>query len=80
MQNAVQCMLDIKKLILGVVRPLKIGLCHLMTPGLSKDIQYHVWPHFFKNLLITRSDIKWADSLVIAYGYFNLGFVWVYMG
>ena len=42
MQNAVQCMLDIKKLILGVVRPLKIGLCPLMTPGLGKDIQYHV--------------------------------------
>ena len=23
------------------------GLCCLMTPGLSKDIQCHVWPHFF---------------------------------
>ena len=24
-----------------------IGLCCLMTPGLSKDIQCHVWPYFF---------------------------------
>ena len=39
----------------------------------------------FLNLQITRSDIrphiKWAVSLVIAYGHFNLpqGFVWVGM-
>ena len=24
------------------------GLCYLMTPGLSKDIQCPVWPHFFQ--------------------------------
>ena len=39
----------------------------------------------FLNLQITRSDIrphiKWAVSLVIAYGHFNLphGFMWVYI-
>ena len=39
----------------------------------------------FLNLHITRSDIrhhvKWAVSLVIAYGHFNLprGFVWVHV-
>ena len=39
----------------------------------------------FLNLPITRSDIrphiKWAVSLMIAYGHFNFpqGFVWVYM-
>ena len=42
--------------------------------------------HTFQNLQITRTDfrphIKWAVSMVIAYGYFNLpqGFVWVCMG
>ena len=41
---------------------------------------------FFLRLQITRSGIrphqKWAVSLVIAYGHFNLpwGFVWVCMG
>ena len=40
----------------------------------------------FLKLQITRSDIrphiKWAVSLVIAYGQFNFpqGFMWVYMG
>ena len=54
-------------------------LCYLMTPGLMYD-------HNFLNLQITRSDIrpriKWAVSLVIAYGHFNLpqGIVWVCMG
>ena len=45
-------------------------LCCLMTPALSKDIRCQVWPYFFLNLQITRSDIKsrikWAVSLVIA--------------
>ena len=36
----------------------RFGLCCLMTPGLSKDIQCHVRPCFFLNLQITRSDIK----------------------
>ena len=59
-----------------------LGLCCLMTPGLSKDIRVHTFP----NLQFTRSDIrphiKWAVSLVIAYGHFNLpqGFVWVCKG
>ena len=58
-------------------------LCSLMTPGLSNDIRCHVWPYFSKSQ-ITRSDIrphlKWAVSLVTAYGHFNFsqGFVWVY--
>ena len=60
-------------------------LCCLMTPGLRKDIRCHVCPYFLKNLQITRLyiklHIKWAVSLVIAYGHFNLprGFVWVCM-
>ena len=63
-----------------------LGLCSLMTPRLSKDIQCHVWPYIFLNLQITRSDIrphiKSAVSLVIVCGHFNLpqGFVWVCMG
>ena len=59
----------------------------LMTRGLRKDIRCHVWPYFFLNLQIARSDIrphiKWAVSLVmIAYGHFNLsqGLKWVCMG
>ena len=45
-----------------------------------------MYDHTFLNLQITRSDIKphikWAVSLVISYGYFNLpqdlcGYVWV---
>ena len=45
-----------------------------------------MYDHIFLNLQITRSDIrphtKWAVSLVIAYGHFNLpqGFVRVCMG
>ena len=61
-----------------------VGMCCLMTPGLSKDIRCHVWPYFFfLNLQITRSDIrphiKLAVNLMIANGHFNLplGFVWV---
>ena len=52
-------------------------LCCLMTPGLSKDIRCHVWPYFFN-----RPHMKWAVSLVFAYGYFNipLGCEWVHMG
>ena len=59
------------------------GLCCLIIPGLSKDIRCHVQPYFFLNLQVTESDIrphiKWAVSLVITYGHFNLpqGFVWV---
>ena len=65
-------------------KDLGLGLCCLMTPGLSKDIRCHVrMTILFLNLQITRSDIrphiKWAVSLMIAYGHFNLpqGFVWV---
>ena len=47
-----------------------------MTSVLSKDILCHVWPYFFLNLQITRSDIRphiqWAVSLVIVHGHFNL--------
>ena len=47
-----------------------------------------MYDHTFLKLLITRSDIrphiKWAVSLVIAYGQFNFpqGFMWIdlYMG
>ena len=59
--------------------------CCLMAPDLSKDICCRVWPTF-SELQITRSDIrphiKWAVSLVIAYGQFNFpyGFMWRYMG
>ena len=60
-----------------------MGGCCLMTPGLRKDIRCHCMTIlFFLNLEITRSDIrphiKWAVSLVITYGHFNLpqGFVW----
>ena len=54
-----------------------------MTPGLSKDIRCHALPYFFFNLKTARSDIsphiKWAVSLVFAYGHFNvpLGREWV---
>ena len=56
-----------------------VGFALLMTPDLSRDVQCLA----FQNLQITRSDIgpyiKWAVSLVIAYGHFNLPreFVWV---
>ena len=45
-----------------------------------------MYDHTFQNLQITRSDIrphiKWAVSLVITYGHFNLPqrFVWVCTG
>ena len=46
------------------------GLCCLILPGLSYDIQFHVWPYFPK-LAIMVSDIrlhtKWYVSLVIAW-------------
>ena len=31
---------------------LSVGLCCLMTPGLSKDIQCHVWPYMLANQMI----------------------------
>ena len=45
---------------------------------LSKDIGV-MFDHTFPNLQITKSDITWAVSLVIAYGHFSLHqvFVWV---
>ena len=61
---------------------LGLGLCCLMTPGLSKTFGV-MYGHTFLNLQLTRPDIrshiKWAVSLVIAYGRINLpqGFVWV---
>ena len=49
------------------------GLCCLVTPGLSKTSCMTI---LFLNLQITISDIrphiKWAVSLVIAYGQFTL--------
>ena len=39
-------------------RKFEFNLCCLMTPGLSKDIQCHVWPYSFLCLQITRSDIR----------------------
>ena len=66
----------------------KFGLvwCCLMTPGLSITFGVMFDHTFFLKSQITRSDIrphiKWAVSLVIAYGHFNLpqGFVWACMG
>ena len=59
-----------------------LSLYCLMTPGLGKDIQCHVWPYSFLCLRITRVDIrpqeKWAVSLVIADG--NLIFFGVCVG
>ena len=64
-----------------------IGLCCLMTPGLSKDIQCHVWSYFYKQVQISRSDIrphiKWAVSLVILHMITSIflralcGYIWV---
>ena len=34
------------------------GLCCLMTPGLIKDIQCHVWLYLFLHLQITSLDIR----------------------
>ena len=57
-----------------------------MTPGLRKDIWFHIWPRSFLCMRITRSDIrlhvKWAVSLVIADGWLIFlrglcGYVWV---
>ena len=65
---------------------LSLTLCSLLTPGLSWNIQCHVHPYSFPMLAVTRSDIrpliKWAASLVIADGPFNLaqGFVLVFIG
>ena len=64
-----------------------VGLGCLMTPGLSKDILCHVrymCDYTFLNMQIIRSDIrphiKWAVSLVIAYGHFNFPQgLWVHM-
>ena len=63
-------------------------LGHFMTPGLGKSIPWHVRPHSFLHLQITRADIKWqgwAVNLVIAHGHLELlqrglcrhGYVWV---
>ena len=58
----------------------------LMTPGLRKDVQCHVWPYSFPSLQITTADIrpniKWTVNQVTADGHFNLfgslcGYVWV---
>ena len=60
-------------------------LCCLMTPDL-RGHSVSCMTILFLNLQITRSDIrphiKWAVSLVLAYGHFNipLGFMWVCMG
>ena len=65
----------------------RFGLCCLMTPGLSKDIRCHVWPYFYKQVQISRSDIrphiKWAVSLVILHMVTSIflralcGYIWV---
>ena len=63
------------------------GLCCLMTPGLSKDIQCHVWPYFLEAR--ANQQIRHQATHKVgcqpgdfAYCHFNLppGFVWVYMG
>ena len=58
-----------------------------MASGVSKDIQPHMYATSYSfNLQITKSDtrphIKWAVSLVIVDGQFNLPlwFVQTYMG
>ena len=65
----------------GVSKDIEKKKTKKKTPGVSKDIRCHVWP-YISNLQITRTDIKWAVILVIAYGPFNLpkGFVCVYSG
>ena len=45
-----------------------LRLCCLMTPGLSMDIQCHVWLYSFQSDI--KSYVKWAASLVIAGGHF----------
>ena len=55
--------------------PVRIWVCFvLMTPGLSKGIRCHVWPHTSLYLQITISHIrpylKLAVSLMIADGHF----------
>ena len=61
---------------------LGLGLCCLMTSVAVRTFSI-MYDHTCLNLQIAKSDIrshiKWAVSLVIAYGYFNLfeGFVWV---
>ena len=55
--------------------------CCLKMPGLSRDIQHHAWHHTLSTGA-SPNHVKWAVSLVTAYGHFNLPqrFVWVYMG
>ena len=47
-------------------------LCYLMTPGLSKDIWWHVLPYIFLCLQIARLDLRphvtWTVSPVITNG------------
>ena len=65
----------------------KEGSTGLQEVGmLQKEVWFGVmYDHTFLNLKIARSDIsphiKWAVSLVFAYGHFNvpLGCEWVYM-
>ena len=63
-----------------------VGLCCLMTSGLSKDIRCHVWPYF----LYTSANQQIRHQAThkvgcqpgdFAYDHFNIppGFVWVYM-
>ena len=68
-------------------RKVWVGLCCLMTSGLSKGQSVSCMTIlFFLNLQHTRSDIrphiKWAVSLTILYGHFNIpwGVVFVCMG
>ena len=63
------------------------GLCCLMTPGLSKDIGVMYDHTFYKQVQISRSDIrphiKWAVSLVILHMITSIflqalfGYIWV---
>ena len=62
------------------------GLCCLMIPGLSKDIRCHVWPYFFINLQIARSDIRphikwlsvWCLHMVTSIFLWGVsGYIWI---
>ena len=73
-----QCSFDVKnttamingRALGSIIWEVGLGLCCLMIPCFSKEIQCHVWL-LFLHLQITRSDIrphiKWDASLVSAY-------------
>ena len=59
----------------------RFGLCCLMTPSLRTfGVMYdHAFSKLANYQIRYQAKLKWAVSLVIAYGHFNLpqGFMWV---